>query len=194
VLPAELPLGNVAEWVGAIAEWVGGIGTAGALLIALSVLLRDRGKAERAQVDLVGAWGEPTYERAELGEPRVENAEIRICVRNGSPLPIVVTQLVYSIHTSWLRRGRLYSYDPAGRGMVAPYFLSGFRVPPHDTWDATFPVKLVTPADALQLHPTLGVLCEINSVKLIDNVGDHWDIRLSNGGRAQRSNGPFLVT
>jgi hypothetical protein len=94
VLPADLQWGNVAEWAGAL-------GTAGALLLAIWLLGQDRRNAQRAQVDLVGAWGEPRYERRGPDAPRVEQTRILIYVRNGSELPIVVKQLAYSIHTRW---------------------------------------------------------------------------------------------
>lgn len=67
---------NLADWVTAIAESLGALGTAGALVIGLVILLRDHRNAERAQVDLVGAWAEPRYERRPPGDPRVEQAEI----------------------------------------------------------------------------------------------------------------------
>jgi hypothetical protein len=139
VLAGEVQWGNVAEWVGAISEFVAAFGTTGALVIALVVLLRDQGKAERAQVDAVGAWGEPTYERWGRADALVEDAEIRICVRNGSPLPVNVTQLIHTINTSWWMPGTSYEWD---RGALGCYFLYDFRVPPNETWDATFPVKL----------------------------------------------------
>ena len=151
MLPAELQWGNVAEWVGGIAEWVGAIGTAGALVLGLLILLRDRANAARAQVNLVGAWGEPTYEHKRPGEPRVEMAEIRICVRNGSQLPVVVKRLAFSVHTKWVTQLRSY-YAITERGPMACYFLPYFRVPADDTWETRLLVKLPALADGLQFR------------------------------------------
>ncbi|WNM74167.1 membrane protein [Mycobacterium Phage Nergal] len=41
---------------GTAGEWVGGLGSAGALLLALYILLRDRRLRERAQADRVACW------------------------------------------------------------------------------------------------------------------------------------------
>jgi hypothetical protein len=65
---------NEQQW-GNAAEWVGGLGTAFALFLGLAILARDHGNAERAQVDLVGAWAEPTYDVRQPGDPRVEQAK-----------------------------------------------------------------------------------------------------------------------
>jgi len=84
VLPADLHPANLAEWVTAAAESLGALGTVGALVIGLVILLRDHRNSECSQVDLVGGWAEPTYERRAPDEPRIEQAKVSIYLRNGS--------------------------------------------------------------------------------------------------------------
>jgi hypothetical protein len=72
---------NEQQW-GDAAEWVGGLGTALALLLGLGILARDHADAERGQVDLVGAWAEPSWDIRRATEPRVEQVKIKVCVRN----------------------------------------------------------------------------------------------------------------
>jgi hypothetical protein len=89
------------QW-GNAAEWAAGIGTVLTLLLGLAILARDHANAERAQVDLVGAWAELRYDTQGFDKPRDGQASILINVRNASQLPITVTQLAYSIRTQWL--------------------------------------------------------------------------------------------
>jgi hypothetical protein len=188
VLPVQPA--NLADWVTAIAESLGALGTAGALMIGLVILLRDHKNAERAQIDCVGAWAEPTYERKPPGEPRVEQAKVQVYVRNGSELPVVVKQLEYSIHTRWLVPEGKLAYEPIDGTPAGPYFLYDFQVRPEQTWDnraTPYGVNLVhtAPERAVQLDFIQGVRCEIGSIQIVDNAGRKWEIQPS-GGRAKR--------
>jgi hypothetical protein len=190
VLPAES--GNAAAWLAAVAESVGALATAGALVIALLILRRDHRNAERSQVDLVGAWAEPTYERRPPWDERVEQAKIQVYVRNGSELPVKVKQLKYTIHTRWhvpTDDGAWESVDGATAG---PYFLKDFQVRPQQTWDnnsTPYEANLAhtAPERAVQLDLIQGVRCEIDSVVIVDNAGREWETEPSGGGRAKPS-------
>jgi hypothetical protein len=92
---------NEQQWVDA-AEWVGGLGTALALLLGLGILARDHADATRGQLDLVGAWAEPSWDIRGATEPRVEQVKIKVCVRNASELPVELAQLGYSVYTTWV--------------------------------------------------------------------------------------------
>jgi hypothetical protein len=76
------------------------------LLLAYRIFRIDRTNAERAQVDLIGAWATPTYPGTgtEVG--------VQACIRNGSELPIKVKTLALEIHTSWLCRPAMLRTDP----------------------------------------------------------------------------------
>jgi hypothetical protein len=135
VLPAVPQSANLADWVTAAAESVGALGTAGALVIALLLLHRDHRNAERAQVDLVGAWAEPTYDRRPPFGERVEKATIQVHVRNGSELPVKVKQLKYTIHTRWLVPTDDGAWETVDGATAGPNYLQDFQIRPQQTWD-----------------------------------------------------------
>jgi hypothetical protein len=188
VLPAES--GDAAAWVAAVAESVGALGTAGALVIALLILLRDHGNAERSQVDRVGAWAEPTYERRPPGGERVEQAKIQVYVRNGSQLPVRVRQLKYTVRTMWLVSTDDGAWERVDGEQAGPFYLQDFQVRPGQTWDnksTPYEANLAhtAPERAAQLDFIQGVRCEIESVVVLDNAGREWEIEPSGGGRAK---------
>jgi hypothetical protein len=190
VLPAVPQPANLADWVTAIAESFGALGSTGALVIALWILFRDHGNAERAQVDLVGAWAEPTYERRPPGGERVEQAKIQVYVRNGSGLPVRVRQLKYTICTRWYVPTDDAAWEPVDGATAGPFFLQDFQVRPEQTWDnnsTPYEVNLAhtAPERAVQLDFIQGVRCEIDSVVVLDNAGRAWETRPSGGGRAK---------
>lgn len=125
-------------------RWVAAVGTVGALLLALWLLAQDRRNAQRAQVDLVGAWSKPMYERKSPDAPRVEKAQTVIYVRNGSQLPVEVKQLAYSIHTQWwvpVLGSKLVSKPVPGTEPIRA-FVNDLRIPPRRTWNnETYPYE-----------------------------------------------------
>jgi hypothetical protein len=155
-------------------EWIGGLGTALALLLGLGILARDHADAERGQVDLVGAWVEPSWDIRGATEPRVEPVKIKVCVRNASELPVEVAQFGYSVYTTWL--------VPEGEGVwnVVPgtlpvlCFPEDFIVRPGHTYEVT-PyepnVAHTAPPDAVQLQSVTGVRCRIDWLLILDNAG-----------------------
>lgn len=190
VPPAVPQPATVADWVTAIAESLGALGTAGALMIGLWILFRDHRNAERAQVDLVGAWIEPRYERRAPSLPRVEETSIQVYVRNGSELPVQVEQLEYVIRTRWLVPTDDGAWEPVDGTPAGPSSLRDFQVRPQQTWDnngtpAEVNLAHTAPERAVQLDLLQGVRCEINSVVVVDNAGRRWETRPSGGGRAK---------
>jgi hypothetical protein len=162
------------QW-GNVAEWVAAVGTVGALLLALWLLAQDRRNAQRAQVDLVGAWSKPMYERKSPDAPRVEKAQTVIYVRNGSQLPVEVKQLAYSIHTQWwvpVLGSKLVSKPVPGTEPIRA-FVNDLRIPPRRTWNnKTYPYEFdlahTVPERAQQLDLIQGVRCEIDWLLLVD--------------------------
>jgi hypothetical protein len=144
VLPAEPQSANVADWVTAIAESFGALGTAGA------IVFRDHRNAERARVDLVGAWAEPTYERRPPGEPRVEQAKIYVFLRNASELPVEVKHLEYTIRTRWLVPTDEVAWEPVDGTPAGPYHLYDIQLRSHEIAEliaAAVKLAFVQPAE-----------------------------------------------
>jgi hypothetical protein len=190
VLPAQPA--SLADWVIAGAEWFSAVGTVGALVIGLVILARDHRNAERAQVDRVGVWAEPTYERRPPpAGPRVEQAKIKVYIRNASDLPVDVKQVKYTIRTRWWVPSDDGASERVDGTLTGPYFLFDFQIRPGETWDnkgTSYEVNLAhtAPEGAVQLDFLQGVQCEISSVVVLDNAGRKWDIRPGAGGRAKR--------
>jgi hypothetical protein len=190
VLPAVPQSANLAEWVTAIAESLGALGTAGALVLGLVILFRDHRNHERAQVDRVGAWAEPTYERRPPWGERVEQAKIQVYVRNASELPVKVRQLKYTVHTRWYVPTDDGAWELVDGAPAGPYFLKDFQVRPQQTWDnnsTAYEANLAhtAPERAVQLDFIQGLRCEINSVVVVDNAGREWVTDPSSIGRAK---------
>jgi hypothetical protein len=165
---------------------VGALGTAGALLVALRLLVRDRNNADRAQVDLVAVWAEPDYER------QGAQATIHLYVRNGSDLPVNVLDLYYVIHTRWLVPPKgpddWGGYDSIeGTPQPSAFPPGEFQVRPHETWHSTVLEGLAetAPEGALQLDPEKGVRPEIDYLLILDNAGRKWRVQPSRVGRAK---------
>jgi len=181
---------NEQQW-GNAAEWAAGVGTVLTLLLGLGILARDHLNAERAQVDLVGAWAEPIYEPRGFDQPRVDEASIMLKVRNASQLPITVVQVGYSVYTTWSVTEDKFAYDPVSGTEPVRCFPADFLVQPGETWDNKgTPNKVnfthTAPPDAVQLDITNGVRCQIDWLLILDNAGRKWEVRPSRGGRAKR--------
>jgi hypothetical protein len=176
--------GNVPSWLGA-----------GSLLLAFVIFFRDRRNSDRAQVDRVGVWFTETYEKRFPGigqnQDRVEEATIRVHVRNASDLPVNVAQLAFEVRTNWMVPTEPQNPVPvhvetAGNGSVK-LFLNDFRVPPGETLDMPSPVNVdhLAPEAAVQLAPFHGVNAAASWLLVTDNVGRRWIVR-PREGRAKR--------
>jgi hypothetical protein len=149
----------------------------------------------RAEASCVGAWAEPRYERRVPGEPRVEQAEIYVFLRNASELPAEVKHLEYTIRTRWLVPTDDGAWESVDGAHAGPYHLHDIQLRSHagvqnDFWNNnSIPAEVnlahTAPERAEQLDLIQGVRCEINSVVVLDNAGREWETRPSGGGRAK---------
>lgn len=98
------------EW-GTAGEWVSGLGTAGALLVALLLYIGDRHRRQREQASKVSAWSkvveDVTDERHVTAEPYGEGGPIigvqaRVTYRNGSESPVF--RLAIFLDVDWLKK------------------------------------------------------------------------------------------
>jgi hypothetical protein len=175
----HLDWGSVPGWAGALS-----------LLLAFRIFLRDRSNAERAQVDLIGAWGTTQYEIKWPNDPgRVETATARLFIRNASVLPVEVERLICKVETTWVVRISENRYDPVDGVKSQELFIEGIVVAPDRTWespDDRFNLKAMAPESAVQLSPFQGVRCVVTTLWLIDNAGRRWELRPNKRGRARR--------
>jgi hypothetical protein len=122
------------DW-GSVPAWLG----AGSLLLAFRIFWRDRSNAERAQVDLVGAWGTTEYERRSPdASERVEHVKVHLFIRNASELPVEVTQLACDLETTWLVPDGEFAYRSVAGVQPHRSFSDPIVVAPQDTWDGSY--------------------------------------------------------
>lgn len=185
--------GNVPAWLGTVS-----------LILAFRIFLRDRGNAERKQIDQLGVWFDTEYTiKAPWSEHSLEPVRIVAHVRNASDAPIEVAQLAYAVHTRWcvpddenwtMPDG--VEPPPAapgvwvvedGIGAIAA-FVEEFRVPPQDTVDSQHVVHVdnMAPKGARQLAIPNGVKASASWLLVIDNAGRRWQLCPGQAGRARR--------
>jgi len=117
--------------LGTVPSWF----AAGSLLLAFQLFLRDRRNADRAQVDLIGAWGTTAYQPRLPNDPsRVVEATVQPYVRNASELPIEVKRLAYEVHTTWLIPDCELAWAPVAGVSPQRCFIDDLRIPPQETW------------------------------------------------------------
>jgi hypothetical protein len=181
--------GNVPAWLGA-----------GSLLLAFRIFLRDRGTRERAQVEGVGIWWENYRELPQVGGsgPRVDDAKIRISIRNASDLPVEATQIAWQIHTRWGVPDPQPGWPGDGPGAWQVVngnpdtmrFIGPVEVPPQTTWEGEWlPVNLThtAPENADWLDFTSeGLRCALSYALITDNAGRRWETRHQKGKQARR--------
>jgi len=182
----SIDLGTVPAWIGAFA-----------LPLALIVFIRDRGNAERAQVDLLGAWTSPRHEfRAPDNPSREFMIQVQTSVRNSSQLPITLAQLACEVSTAWLvpdwqqipADQEPDVWTPAPGTTTSKFFTYDIVVPPGETHEinAEIDVSNHAPQDAKQLTFPNGVQGHIQWLLVHDNAGRRWELRPSKGRRARR--------
>jgi hypothetical protein len=172
------------DW-GSVPAWLG----AGSLLLAFWIFHHDRRNDERAQVDLVGAWGTPEYERRSSdASERVEQVRAHLFIRNASELPIEVVQLACDLETTWDVPDGELAYRPVAGVQPHRSFIDRVMVPPQDTWDGSYDFNIahLAPENAVQLDLIRGVVVVIRWLLIIDNAGRKWEVRPSSGTRARR--------
>jgi hypothetical protein len=173
----------------------GWLWAAGSLLLAFVIFLRDRRNAERAQVELIGAWGEGEYEIKPPGGGDVLQATIYTHLRNASELPVVVKQLAYNVHTRWSveDHGRpsklLQVYKPVDATEPHRAFVYDVRLAPGETKDLTpheVNLEHLAPGGSRQLDMVGGVRVQVAWLLVIDTAGHRWVIEPHKGGRAKK--------
>jgi hypothetical protein len=174
---------------GSVPAWFG----AGSLMLAFVVFFRDRSSAARNQVDQVGFWMEPQWERRfPLQDGRVEEGTIERFIRNSSTQPIDVAQIAFDVTTRWwVRDLKQWSDDfpiwslESGTGPIR-FFATAVRVPPDDLWRSgqhKINFSHLAPPDADQLDPIEGVQYQIRWVLVADSHGRRWEVRLGRRNR-----------
>jgi hypothetical protein len=175
------------DW-GTVPGWLG----AGSLILAFVVFNRDHANAERAQVDLVAAWGEGDYDHRMPGEAEVVEAAISMCLRNASELAVFVKQLAYEVHTRWYVEDReqpMISWDLVDASEPQHLFVDDLQLAPGEAKELP-PIKVnlahLAPEGSRQLAFPGGVKVRVTWLLLIDNASRRWIIRPLGGTRAHR--------
>jgi hypothetical protein len=184
---------------GTVPGWL----AAGSLWLAFKVFRRDRENTERAQVDLMGAWGAAWYVPAAENQENPltpQDAGVKVWIRNASELPIEVAQLAYEVHTTWMvpETKGVPQHDcgcepfgvskPVSGRKPLRKFVPPFRVPPQETvtHESRDNVDHTVPTPDAQRDPINSPKCVINWLLLIDNAGRKWEVMPGKGGRAKR--------
>jgi len=166
--------------------------------LALSIFMRDRTNAERAQVDRIGPSVKVSYPWPDLlvdiSEPAAK-ATAEFTVRNASDLPVHVAQLAYVLRTKWampdtdVESGALKAWTPTPGTDVAWAIFDPFDVAPQDVWTSgpkEQDLSHLAPEGATQLSLVYGVTCDIAWLLIRDNAGRRWEVRPGIARRAKR--------
>lgn len=183
--------GNVPAWIGA-----------GSLLLAFRIFLRDRSRADRAQVDAVGVWWEIERDPLMPGMRRVDDTKVRMLVRNAGDLPVEATQIAWTIKTRWavpdFGQALFPETDPHYPGVYTVQnglddslrFTGPARIPPQKTLEGqwlTINLTHTAPDEVAWLDPTSeGLQCLIVYGLFTDNAGRRWETRHQKGKQARR--------
>jgi hypothetical protein len=171
---SDLDWGSVPAWVGAVS-----------FLLAFRVFVRNRTTAQRQQVDLLGLWMRPAWERRMPEDELIQEVTFARFVRNGSELPIDVVQIAYDVETRWMVPDpdqwstTLPVYQAAqGTGLMR-FYVGPLRVIPGETWtDEAEPQKInithLAPEHAAAVDILEGVNYKIRWALVSDNRGQRW--------------------
>ena len=174
--------------LGTVPEWFAGA----ALLLALTIFVRDRRTTDRVQVDLVGTWIDQNGWSAATGlDGWPGTLEVRI--RNGSKLPVIVEQLAFTVHVEWYKRVQIGSGNQYSAEEAAPLMkwlvADVGQIAPEYTWSRSFdinPNNLASFIDESGEAWFPGAWCLVDQVMLLDNAGRRWAIQPHRGGPARR--------
>ncbi|MER5195945.1 hypothetical protein ACWD3J_26560 [Streptomyces sp. NPDC002755] len=184
-----------ADW-GTVPAWM----SAGSLLLAFRIFLKDRWNSEREQVDAVGVWA--TIESTERVNEDSEmwSAIISLTIKNNSKLPVDVLDLSCGIIGRSIRKSSnsesAASFDesPPMLNINDKYHSKGtkvrfgsHRIPPEESWVPPYGYEIS------YLHPK-GLdkeeSWELEVVPLVltvvDNAGRMWKLHPASGFRARR--------
>jgi len=127
---------------GSAPTWVGGVLSGLSLVLALSIFMRDRTNAKRAQVDRIGPSVKVSYPWQAPDVPeRMALATVDFTVRNGSDLPVRVEQLASCLQPMWavpdpdaVKSGAIEAWAPV-RG-TDPLVVLTLRSPLQAEWSS----------------------------------------------------------
>ncbi|MEV4079794.1 hypothetical protein AB0J43_05835 [Nonomuraea fuscirosea] len=175
------------DW-GSVPAWLG----AGSLWLAFSVFSRDRANAARHQVDHVGIWFTPVYDRRFPPSERVEECEITVHARNASHLPVRVVQLAWQVNSRWMvqsaeHTSELPAYQTVEGINNSLQFNNDVLLPPDSTIETKTNVNVAhqAPEAGVQLDLIRGIECEVEWILIIDNAGRRWETHPGRPGRAK---------
>lgn len=168
------------------------------LVLALSIFMRDRINAERAQVDRIGASVKVSYPLPDLlvdtSEPAAK-ATAELTVRNASDLPAHAAKLAYVLRTKWampdtdVKSGAVKAWTPTPGTDVAWAIFDPFDVAPQDVWSSgpqERDLSHLAPEGARQPWLGDGVTGAIAWMMIRDNAGRRWEVRPGIARRAKR--------
>lgn len=192
------------DW-GTVPSWL----SAGSLLLAFRIFLKDRANNLRDQVDQIGIWLDVTEEFGGI-------ASIKFHHRNASNRPARIVQFAYTLHTEWRVAEDTKRFPPTKGGNETGavgidqtatgdtfYWRSMTGTRLFETWHTHFPpltlmpdstktykfgksLHNVRPEGALSLMPITGIIATINWCLIIDNAGNRWELRPGQASRARR--------
>jgi hypothetical protein len=166
-----------------------------ALLLTISIFIRDRRTSDRAQVDQLATWAEASPLALELieGQPFWVNA--RVFLRNASKLPIEIVHVGVNVQSTWLvpdheqpETTNVEVWKDRQGTQKSAFFFGRFRLAPDDTHIQSHQLDLSddVPPESVGIWPAQGLRCDFRTILVTDNAGRRWRIRPGRGGPAKR--------
>jgi hypothetical protein len=174
-----LRIWNEIDW-GSAPGYFGGI----SVLLALSIILRDRRNSDRAQVDQIAAWPKVSYERqfpgVSKGGRRIEEGQVDTYLKNSSGRPVRIIQVAWIVETRWfVPAGELAYTTVPGIDVRRSFTGDPFWLPPDDeplTGSMTVNVAHLAPKEAVTLDPIVGIVARPEWIIVVDNGGRAWEL------------------
>jgi len=173
--------------------WFGGL----SLVLALTIFMRDRSNAMRAQLDRV-ALSPVTVDQRVSSVVGTGVATAKFTVRNGSDRPIHVAQLALVLRSTWVmwvkhdtRTGSVSEESTPLPGTKAHWIcFDAFDIAAQDTWSQSRELVLElgeqAPEGAYALRSRDGVECDIAWLLVSDDGGRRWEVHPGIAPNAKR--------
>jgi hypothetical protein len=175
------PLAGVA-WLQVLSD-LGNFLAGLSLFFLIASFVRERGSAERAQVDQLAAWADIDPDSSPL--PRIQ-----IHLHNTSKLPMQIVQVGVDLRSRWLaaddpRSGRLLLLgdivdDPTEKSTI---FFPGVRLLPESIYEDH---QYVGPPPEMWKPTLQGIAGDLGSIVVIDSAGRRWRWRPGRGEPPKR--------
>jgi hypothetical protein len=147
---------------GSVPEWFGGA----SLLLAFWIFAKDRQNQARAQVNRVAVW----YDNPSLTQGTEPTFTVEIIARNASVLPVMISQVEYSISIWWPGPPKGGAVNMMRGQRITGYCHPGTLPPGGADWHET--VKKEVNLE----HDQSAVTFDIDLVSIRDNSGRTWDV------------------